>query len=35
MATTFSAPLFGEVSTSLAAYFEGLHNSDAARLGEL
>ena len=35
MATTFSAPLFGEVTTALAAYFEGLHNSDATRLAEL
>jgi hypothetical protein len=35
MATTFAAPLFGEVAGALAAYFEGLHNSDAARLGEL
>ena len=35
MATTFSAPLFGEVATALAAYFEGLHNSDATRLAEL
>ena len=35
MATPFSAPLFGEVATALAAYFEGLHNSDATRLAEL
>ena len=35
MATTFSAPLFSEVSAALAAYFEGLHNSDAGRLAEL
>jgi hypothetical protein len=30
----FEAPLFSEVAASLAAYFDGLHQSDSARLAE-
>eukprot|EP01047_Picozoa_sp_COSAG01_P010251 COSAG01_NODE_431_length_17124_cov_26.577386_14_plen_83_part_00 len=31
----FEAPAFGEVASALGAYFDGLHESDPARLAEV